>query len=76
MLTEIGTILLTFILSIISIWLNITLINIFMPIDYIYQTFLTASIPVVLLVSIGYLILVNLITLPLLHADLQTKKMF
>jgi len=76
MLTEIGTILLTFILSIVSVWLNITLINVLMPIDYIYNTFLTANIPIVLFFSIGYLVIVNLITLPLLHADMQTKKMF
>lgn len=76
MLTEIGTVLLTFILSIVSIWLNITLINILMPIDYLYNTFLTANVPIVLLFSIGYLLIVNLLTLPLLHTDFQTKKMF
>jgi len=76
MLTKVTTFLLTSLLTIISIWINMTAIAFALPHYYIYEATLNATIEKVLLIGTGYIVAINSITLPILYQDKKIQSFF
>ena len=76
MVTKVTTFLLTSILTIISIWINITAIAFALPHHYIYEATLNATIEKVLAIGTGYIVAINTITLPILYQERKIQSFF
>ena len=76
MLTKVTTFLLTSLLTIISIWINMTAIAFALPHYYIYEATLNATIEKVLIIGTGYIVAINSITLPILYQDKKIQSFF
>jgi len=76
MITKTGTFLLTSLLTIVSIWLNLTAITLSLPYDYIYEAILNTSIEKILIIGTTYIIAINAITLPLLYQERKIESFF
>ena len=76
MITKTGTFLLTSLLTVISIWLNITAISLSLPYDYIYEATLNTSMDKILIIGTSYIILINAFTLPLLYQERKIESFF
>jgi hypothetical protein len=76
MLTKVTTFLLTSLLTIVSIWINMTAIAFALPHYYIYEATLNATIEKVLAIGTGYIVAINSITLPILYQDKKIQSFF
>ena len=76
MITKTGTFLLTSLLTVVSIWLNITAISLSLPYDYIYEATLNISMEKILIIGTSYIILINAFTLPLLYQERKIESFF
>jgi len=76
MITKTGTFLLTSLLIIVSIWINITLITLALPSDYMYEATLNITIEKIFLIGTTYIIAINALTLPLLYQDRKIESFF
>lgn len=76
MITKTGTFLLTSLLTVVSIWLNITAISLSLPYDYIYEATLNTSMEKILIIGTSYIILINAFTLPLLYQERKIESFF
>jgi hypothetical protein len=76
MVTKITTFLLTSLLTIVSIWINITAIAFALPHYYIYEATLNATIEKVLTISTGYIVAINTITLSILYQERKIESFF
>jgi hypothetical protein len=76
MITKTGTFLLTSLLIIVSIWINITLITLALPSDYMYEATLNITIEKIFLIGTTYIIAINVLTLPLLYQDRKIESFF
>jgi len=76
MVTKITTFLLTSLLTIISIWINMTAIAFALPHYYIYEATLNATIEKVLAIGTGYIVAINTITMPILYQDRKIQSFF
>ena len=76
MLTRTATFLLTSLLTIISIWINITAIAFALPHSYIYEASLNATIEKIIAIGTTYIVAVNALTLPLLYQERKIQNFF
>jgi hypothetical protein len=76
MITRMGTFLLTSLLTVVSIWLNITAISLSLPYDYIYEATLNTTIEKILIIGTTYIIVINALTLPLLYQEKKIESFF
>lgn len=76
MITRVGTVLLTSLLTLLSIWLNITAITLSLPYDYVYEAMLNASIEKILIIGTTYIIAINALTFPLLYQERKIESFF
>jgi hypothetical protein len=76
MVTKITTFLLTSLLTIVSIWINITAIAFALPHYYIYEATLNATIEKVLTIGTGYIVAINTITLSILYQERKIQSFF
>ena len=76
MITKTVTFLLTSLLTIISIWINITVIAFALPNSYLYEAILDATIEKILAIGTTYIIAVNALTLPLLYQERKVQSFF
>jgi len=76
MITKMGTVLLTLLLTIFSIWLNITAIIFSLPYDYIYEATINTSIEKILIIGTFYIIAINALTFPLLYQERKIESFF
>ena len=76
MVTRTATFLLTSLLTIISIWINITAIAFALPHSYIYEASLNATIEKIIAIGTTYIVAVNALTLPLLYQERKIQNFF
>jgi len=76
MLTKTATFLLSSLLTILSIWINITAIAFALPHSYIYEAILNATIEKIIAIGTSYIIAVNTLTLPLLYQERRIQNFF
>ncbi len=76
MVTKTATFLLTSILTLISIWINMTAIAFALPHSYIYEAMLSATIEKILIIIITYIVAINTLTLPFLYEERKVKNFF
>ena len=76
MVTKTATFLLTSLLTIISIWINMTAIAFALPHSYIYEASLNATVEKIIAIGTTYLVAVNALTLPLLYQERKIQNFF
>ena len=76
MVTKTATFLLTSLLTIISIWINMTAIAFALPHSYIYEAGLNATVEKIIAIGTSYLVAVNALTLPLLYQERKIQNFF
>jgi len=76
MLTKITTFLLTSILTLLSIWINLTIIALALPQTYISEAIFNATLEKILIVGTTYIIAINAITLPFLYQERRVQSFF
>ncbi len=76
MVTKTATFLLTSLLTIVSIWINMTAIAFALPHSYIYEASLNATIEKIITIGTTYIIAVNALTLPLLYQERKIQNFF
>ena len=76
MVTKISTFLLTSLLTIVSIWINMTAIAFALPHSYIYEASINATIEKILTVLTTYIVAINTLTLPLLYQERKIENYF
>jgi hypothetical protein len=76
MITKTATFLLTSLLTIISIWINMTAIAFALPHSYIYEASLNATVEKIIAITTTYLVAVNALTLPLLYQERKIQNFF
>jgi len=76
MITKTATFLLTSLLTIISIWINITAIAFALPHSYIYEASLNATLEKIIAIGTTYIIAINTLTLPLLYQERKIQNFF
>ena len=76
MVTRTATFLLTSLLTIVSIWINITAIAFALPHSYIYEASLNATIEKIIAIGTTYIVAVNALTLPLLYQERKIQNFF
>jgi len=76
MITKIATFLLTSLLTILSIWINITAIAFALPHSYIYEAILNATIEKIIAIGTTYIVAVNALTLTLLYRERKVENFF
>ena len=76
MVTKTATFLLTSLLTIISIWINMTAIAFALPHSYIYEASLNATVEKIIAIGTTYLVAINTLTLPLLYQERKIENYF
>ena len=76
LVTKTATFLLTSLLTIISIWINITAIAFALPHSYIYEASLNATIEKIITIGTTYIIAINSLTLRLLYQERKIQNFF
>ena len=76
LVTKTATFLLTSLLTIVSIWINITAIAFALPHSYIYEASLNATIEKIIAIGTTYIVAVNALTLPLLYQERKIQNFF
>jgi len=76
MVTKIATFLLTSLLTVISIWINMTAIAFALPHSYIYEASINATIEKIITIGTTYIVAVNALTLPLLYQERKIQNFF
>ena len=76
LVTKIATFLLTSLLTIVSIWINITAIAFALPHSYIYEASLNATIEKIIAIGTTYIVAVNALTLPILYQERKIENFF
>ena len=76
MITKISTFLLTSLLTVVSIWINMTAIAFALPHSYIYEASINATIEKILTILTTYIVAVNALTLPLLYQKRKIQNYF
>ena len=76
MVTKTATFLLTSLLTIISIWINMTAIAFALPHSYIYEAGLNATVEKIIAIGTSYLVAINALTLPLLYQERKIQNFF
>jgi len=76
MLTKTATFLLSSLLTILSIWINITAIAFTLPNYYIYEAILNATIEKIIAIGTTYIIAINTLTLPILYQERKIENFF
>ena len=76
MLTKTATFLLSSLLTILSIWINITAIAFTLPHSYIYEAILNATIEKIIAIGTTYIIAINTLTLPILYQERKIENFF
>jgi hypothetical protein len=76
MLTKTTTFLLTSILTIFSIWINITAVALALPQTYISEAIFNATLEKILVLGTTYIIAINVISLPFLYQERKIQSFF
>jgi len=76
MVTKVATFLLTSILTLLSIWINMTAIAFALPQSYIYEAILNATVEKILAIATVYLVAINSLTLPMLYKEQKIENFF
>jgi len=76
MITKTATFLLTSLLTIVSIWINMTAIAFALPHSYIYEASLNATLEKIIAIGTTYIVAVNALTLPLLYQERKIQNFF
>lgn len=76
LVTKIATFLLTSLLTIVSIWINMTAIVFALPHSYIYEATINATIEKILTVGTTYIVAINSLTLPFIYQERKVENFF